>query len=151
MNKCVLRAVQAAMTNTMLDAVKAVSRARCVLNTLPPPLAPDIFALLRLRWRRSRLVAEVQKMGPAQLEMRVRKPTATTLNDEIPLYAEDRSTEEMAFEPPKAKKLAYWSRIEEMVIWTVDRSRDCRQWWRMMERRKRGMFVARDWVMARRV
>lgn len=57
----------------------------------------------------------------------------------------------MAFEPPKAKKLAYWRRMEDVVICAVERLRDCREWWIVMRRRKRGMFVARDWVSARRV
>jgi hypothetical protein len=53
------------------------------------------------------LAADVQKIGPAQLLTKVRKPTAKKLKPLIPLYALERSTEEMAFEPPKAKNVVY--------------------------------------------
>lgn len=54
-------------------------------------------------------------------------------------------------EPPEAKKVAYWRRMEEVVIWAMERVVDWRVWRMRVERRKRGMFVARDWVIARRV
>lgn len=54
-------------------------------------------------------------------------------------------------EPPKAKKVAYWRRMEEVVISATERLADWRVWRMIVERRKRGMFVARDWVIARRV
>jgi hypothetical protein len=81
----------------------------------------------------------------------VSAPTATTLKPLMPLYALERSTEEIALEPPKAKKDAYWRRMEEVVISAMERVVDWRVWRMRVERRKRGMFVARDWVIARRV
>ena len=57
----------------------------------------------------------------------------------------------MALEPPKAKKLAYWRRMDEVVIWAIERLRDWRLWWMVVRSRNRGMLVARDWVMASRV
>lgn len=90
-------------------------------------------------------------MGPAQLLMRVSAPTAKTLKPLMPLYALERSTEEIALEPPKAKKVVYWRTMEVAVISAMERVVDWRVWRMMLERRKRGMFVARDWVIARRV
>lgn len=52
------------------------------------------------------LVADTHQMGPAQLPMNVKIPTAATLYPLTPLYALERSIEEMAFDPPKAKKEA---------------------------------------------
>ena len=46
-------------------------------------------------------------MGPAQLPTNVKVPTAVTLYPLIPLYAFDRSIEEIALEPPKAKKALF--------------------------------------------
>lgn len=54
-------------------------------------------------------------------------------------------------EPPNAKKVVYWRRMEEVVIAAMERLVDWRVERMMVERRKRGMFVARDWVIARRV
>lgn len=41
--------------------------------------------------------------------------------------------------------------MEEVVISAMERLADWRVWRMMVERRKRGMFVARVWVIARRV
>ena len=53
------------------------------------------------------MAADVQKIGPAQLLTKVRIPTAKKLKPLIPLYALERSTEEMAFEPPVWKNEVY--------------------------------------------
>ena len=52
----------------------------------------------------------------------------------------------MALEPPKAKKEVYWNRMEVVVISTRDKE-VVKFWKRIRARRKRGMLVARDWVM----
>lgn len=116
MKRCVLSAVQAAMTEAMLAAVNAVRSEICCLKT---SFCPSWTFFIR-----SRLAAEVQKMGPDQLLMRVRNPTAMTLKELMPLYALERSMEEMALEPPKAKKVACWRRMELVVICGMDRLLD---------------------------
>ncbi len=90
------------MVDATLIVMKIVKRAKWVVS-IPPSVLPAFSLLLS----RSRFVAEVQYRGPALLEMKDKKPTAATLNDEMPLYADERSIEEMEFEPPKAKKVAY--------------------------------------------
>lgn len=143
MNRCVLSVVQAAMTNATLTETKTVIKARCCLWAFRWPCL--------YFFKRSRLVADTQKSGPAQLLTRIRNPTATTLKPPMPLYALDRSTDEMALEPPKAKKDVYCSKMEVMVISSTDKSVRCRHWSIMVESRKTGMLVARDWVMANKV
>lgn len=86
-------------------------------------------------------------MGPAQLLTRVKNPTAKKLYPLMPLYALERSTEEMAFEPPKAKKEACCSRMVVVVISGMERSVDCRKRKMTSESRKMGILVARDCVM----
>lgn len=103
MKRCVLRMVQAAMTDATLNVVNMVSTVMCCTNTWPPRVLPVATAFLCLLSSRV-FVAKVQYIGAAQLLIKVRTPTATTLKPLTPLYALDRSMEEMAFEPPKAKK-----------------------------------------------
>lgn len=85
------------MTNATVAETKTVCRVMYCQKTLRWPS-------WYLRSRR-RLAADVQKIGPAQLLTKVRIPTAKKLKPLIPLYALERSTEEMAFEPPKAKNV----------------------------------------------
>jgi hypothetical protein len=59
--------------------------------------------------------------------------------------------DEMALEPPKAKNEVCCRRREVVVISISERERSFRRWnWRP-KRRRRGMLVARDWVIRRRV
>ena len=72
-NKCVLSNVQAAITKNRLLVTNTVRSARCCPSK---PFCPGFF----LRSCKSRrLVAEVKKIGPAQLLTKVRRPTARTL------------------------------------------------------------------------
>lgn len=143
MKRCVRKAVHAAMTKATLTVMNKVSRDRWCRNTI---LSPFLCFC-----RSSKLVAEVQYMGPAQLLTSVRKPTATTLKPLMPLYALERSTEEMALEPPKAKKDVYWSRMEMVLISMTESSTDSRVDRIMLKTRNRGILTALDWVMARSV
>ena len=69
--RCVLKSVQAAITNAKLAVTNTVNRLKCFSNT---SFSPFFFS------RRSmRFVAEVQKIGPDQLDTNVRIPTARTL------------------------------------------------------------------------
>lgn len=143
MNRCVRITVQATMMAPTLAAVNMVSTVTWREKTRSAPA----FVLRS----RSVLVAKVQYTAPAQLPTKVRMPTATTLKSEMPLYALDRSTDEMEFVPPKAKNVANWSRS---VV--VDSSSGVRGWelmnLKMTSRmRNRGTLVARDCVMAKRV
>lgn len=90
-------------------------------------------------------------MGTAQLLIKVSTPTAMMLKSLMPLYALDRSTEEIALEPPEAKKDAYWSKMDVVEISATVRSEPERHWKMTVEKNKSGTFVARDCVMARRV
>ena len=47
---------------------------------------------------------------------KVRKPPPIMLKPLTPLEALLKSTEEIALEPPKAKNVMYWNRIEDVVI-----------------------------------
>lgn len=136
MKRCVRSIVHAAMTEKRLPATKTVSRDRCESIT-PPGFDSDasavdfesgIGAALNLCSRKSnKFVALVQNTGPAQLEMNVRIPTARTLYPLTPLYALDRSMEEMAFEPPKAKKDACCRSKLVVVISIWERLRSSRR------------------------
>lgn len=97
------------------------------------------------------VVAEVQYIGPAQLLMKVRMPTAATLNPAMPLYALDKSTEEIALEPPAAKKVAYWNITDEVVISAIAMRLASIRLYTTCERRKIGTLAARDCVIARMV
>lgn len=70
-----------------------------------------------------RFVAEVQNTGPTQLLTNVRIPTARTLYPATPLYALERSIEEMALEPPKVKNDVYCKSRDVVVISVMLRSR----------------------------
>jgi len=59
--------------------------------------------------------------------------------------------EEIALEPPKAKKDVCWRSREVVVISTRERERSFRRKNWIPKRRRRGMLVARDWVIRRRV
>ena len=59
--------------------------------------------------------------------------------------------EEIAFEPPNAKKEAYWRSIDVMVISFGERSSQRRVWSWSSKSRKMGMFVTRDSVIKKRV
>lgn len=59
--------------------------------------------------------------------------------------------EEMAFEPPNAKKEAYWRRIDVIVISFGERSSQRSVWSWNSKSRKMGMFVTRDSVIRKRV
>lgn len=69
----------------------------------------------------------------------------------MPLYALERSIEEMALEPPKAKNEAYWRSIEVIVISLGVRSSRRSVWSWISKSRKMGMFVTRDSVMRKSV
>lgn len=55
----------------------------------------------------------------------------------------------MALDPPKAKNDAYWNNIDVVVISATVRWRKSIRWNSVVENRRRGMFVARDCVIAR--
>lgn len=114
-NRCVRRAVHAAMTNATLAAVNTVKSLMWRSYTLPSTPA---FLFLTS----STLVAEAQYIGPAQLLIKVSRPTVKTSKSRTPLYADDRSTDEMALVPPKAKKDVYWNRREVVVSSARERS-----------------------------
>jgi hypothetical protein len=76
-NKCVRRAVHAAITAAALNVVNTVRKARCCRNTL-------LWPAFRFLTRRV-LVAKVQYIGAAQLLIKVRIPTATALKLLTPL------------------------------------------------------------------
>ena len=59
--------------------------------------------------------------------------------------------EEIAFEPPNAKKEAYWRRIDVIVISFGERSSQRSVWSWNSNSRKMGMFVTRDSVIKKRV
>lgn len=59
--------------------------------------------------------------------------------------------DEIALEPPRAKKEAYWSKSEVMAISVLDRFMDERQSYCSWKIPKRGTFVARDWVKRKRL
>lgn len=125
MKRCVRNIVHAAITEKRLPATKTVSRDRCERITSPGldfdssgvDFEYGTGAALDFCNRRSnKFVALVQYTGPAQLEINVRIPTARTLYPLTPLYALDRSIEDIAFEPPKAKKDACCSSKLVVVI-----------------------------------
>lgn len=84
--------MQAAITNVVLRAVKVVKSAACLRKTFFSPSQ-------NLNSNRI-FVPVVQKIGPAQLLTKVSTPTATKLKSLMPLYALDKSTDEMALVPP---------------------------------------------------
>lgn len=98
MNRCVLNTVHASMTERTLLHTKVVSKIRC-------PIQLSLGFRLSC-FESSSAVAEVHHKGPAQLPQKVKMPTATTLYPSIPLYALERSMEEMALDPPNAKNEA---------------------------------------------
>jgi hypothetical protein len=98
-NKCVRCTVQVAIIKNRPVATKRVISPWCRNRMLRSPAAC-------LRRRRS-IEAEVHHIGPDQLLAKVRIPTATTLKPLMPLYALDRSMEDMEFDPPNAKKEKY--------------------------------------------
>lgn len=83
--------------------------------------------------------------------MKVRMPTVTTSKFRTPLYALERSTEEIAFVPPRAKKDMYCRRREDVV--SSVRVSDCaeRNLKTTSKSRNSGTLVARLCVMARSV
>ena len=99
MNRWVRNIVHASMMKTRLLAAKAVTKIAC--------FSKNCRFSRRDASRRSILVADTHQIGPAQLSMNVNMPTATTLYPLTPLYALERSIEEMALDPPNAKKEAY--------------------------------------------
>ena len=115
MNKCVLKAVHASMTKNTLLAANPVNSDKCCIQSFN--------RLLRCS-DRSNTVADVHHRGPAQLEQNVITPTAATLYPLMPLYALERSTEDIALDPPNAKNEAYWKRMEVNVISFVERFND---------------------------
>jgi len=142
MKRCVLKAVHASMTDSTELAKKAVTSDKCCIqssNDCP-----------RLSVRSSR-VADVHHKGPAQLEQNVRIPTATTLYPLMALYALDRSTEDIALDPPNAKNEVYWNSIEVNVISYVEICIDRIAWNCSSNRRKVGILVTRDSVIRKSV
>lgn len=142
MKRCVLNAVHASITDSTELATKAVTSDKCCIqssNECPRPSA------------RSSTVADVHHKGPAQLEQKVRMPTAITLYPFMPLYALDRSTEDIALDPPNAKNEAYWNRTEVNVISDVERCIDRIAWNCISKKRKRGILVTRDSVIRKSV
>ena len=65
----------------------------------------------------------------------------------MPLYAFDKSIEDMALEPPKAKNEAYWRRIDVIVSSLAVRSSHRRACSWVSKSRKMGMLVMRDSIM----
>jgi len=142
MKRCVLKAVHASMTDSTELATKAVTSDKCCIQSSNG--CPRLSA-------RSSTVADVHHKGPAQLEQKVRMPTAITLYPLMPLYALDRSTEDIALDPPNAKNEAYWNRTEVNVISYDERCIDRIAWNSSSNRRKMGIFVTRDWVIRKSV
>ena len=92
--------------------------------------------------------ADAHHIGPAQLLTKVKIPTATTLKVSTPLYALERSTEEMALDPPNAKNDAYWRTRVVIASSVVDNSKELSMLRRSSKIRKRGMLVTRDCVIS---
>lgn len=104
MNKCSRNAMQAPITKEVLVVMNSVKMTKCWKAAAETDAG---FPLIS-----NRHVAIVHQIGPAQLLTNVKTPTATTLYPLTPLYAFDRSTDEMALVPPKAKNAANWNMIE---------------------------------------
>ena len=141
MNRCALRAVHASITNRRLLDTKVESKDRCRVHC-SCRLSPSD--------KRS-TVADVHHKGPAQLLQKVNIPTANTLYPAIPLYALERSIEEIALEPPKAKKDTYWKSRDVKVKSRLESRRSPSAWYCTSSIRKSGMLVALDWVRRKRV
>jgi hypothetical protein len=97
--------------------------------------------------------SKVHHIAPAQFPIKVKSPTGTGLNSLTPLYALDRSMDEMALVPPRAKKEVCERRRvvrDRSGMESVGRI-EVRLVERMCKRRKRGMLGVRDWVVARTV
>ena len=142
MKRCVLKAVHASMTDRTELATKAVTSDKFCIQSSND--CPQLSA-------RSSTVADVHHKGPAQFEQKVRMPTAITLYPLMPLYALERSIEDIALDPPNAKNEAYCNRIEVNVISDVERcidriARNCSS-----KRRKMGILVTRDSVIRKSV
>lgn len=142
MKRCVLKAVHASMTDSTELATKAVIKD--IWWTQSSSDCPRFSA-------RSNTVADVHHNGPAQLEQKVRMPTAITLYPLMPLYALERSTEDIALDPPNAKNEAYWNRIEVNVISYAESCIDRIAWNCSSNRRKMGILVTRDSVIRKSV
>lgn len=106
-NKCSLSTVHATITDKVEEAAKTVSTEKW-----PNPELLMRSMVYRLR---THAVADAHQTGPDQLLMNVKTPTANTLYPLTPLYALDRSTEEIAFVPPNAKKDEYCMKSEVKV------------------------------------
>jgi hypothetical protein len=69
----------------------------------------------------------------------------------MPLYALERSTEEMAFDPPKAKKVRYCISNVVMVVSTDVRPIEAKTLSCSLRIEKIGTFVTLDWVKRKSV
>lgn len=94
------------MTEKRALAAKSVNKFKCWCHT--GKVLPS-----RSRIRNVMLIAH--HIAPAQLVANVNMPTAATLYPPTPLYAFERSIEDMAFDPPKAKKAQCWSKTKARV------------------------------------
>lgn len=141
--RCVLNNVLAAITATNDAAVNTVNSMRCCSSTS--------FAPVLLSCRSRRTVPEDQNIGPTQFETKVNNPTAITLYPEIPLYALDKSIDDIELDPPNAKNDACWKSSDVTVISVLVRSRPERRYNCTEDRRSSGMFVARVCVISSRL
>ena len=108
--RCVLNAVHASMIARTLAALNTVSNNRCRRKTCSSPSSRFLS--------KSIIVADIHHKGPAQLEQNTSIATAITRYVSTPLYELERSMDEIALDPPNAKKLVYW-RIRDVSVVSV--------------------------------
>src|SRR2546423_13587596 len=106
MNKCSLRIIQATITERLLKAVNRVRSAKCSNGDLLLTGKSELI---------TKGIAHTHHIGPAQLLRKVRIHTAPTLYPAMPLYALERSTDEIAFELQSTKNVEYCSNIDVTV------------------------------------